>query len=66
MFSRILKISKSQEVEEVESIPSNDYYKICGKGHEQLRKYYKSGNIEEIVEKDDIIQYEDKVKGYFI
>ena len=75
LFEKILKARKleeneggeeegEEEGEEGESKPLKGSDKVCAKGHEELREYYKTGDLSKIGEKDNGITCEDKDKAY--
>ena len=75
LFERILKSRKLQDNEGGEEVaeaaetneddePKTPSDKVCDKGHEELREYYKTGDLSKIGEEDDGIKCEDKDKAY--
>ena len=75
LFERILKSRKLQDNEgaeegveaaekEEDDTPKTPSDKVCSKGHEELREYYKTGDLSKIGEEDNGIKCEDKNKPY--
>ena len=49
---------------EEDDTPKTPSDKVCSKGHEELREYYKTGDLSKIGEEDNGIKCEDKNKPY--
>ena len=61
IFDKLIKTRKLRENQkEILSFKVSD--KICEKSHEELRDYYKTGDLEIIGEEDNVIKAEDKEK----
>ena len=67
LFDKILTARKLQDALEIEGEISSNLKgsdKVCQKGHEELREYYKTGDLSKIGEKDEGIKCEDKDEKY--
>ena len=55
---------KTRILQGMNSTSSQDSNKICEKTHEELKQYYKTGDLEKIIKKDNIFTNEDENKAY--